>query len=157
MTESRSVQSLGWTRRTAAVSVLLAMEEHRKQAGERLAALRDAQGLNQEELAHLAGVSVKTVSRFENGRHDGSRRTVRAFAKALKVNEHDIIGQPPAPLGLGGESQLDRIEKKLDDLLSLFPAEGLAAALEEEADQLDAQREQSGEAPKRKPRSRKAS
>lgn len=128
---------MGWTHRTAAVSVLLAMEEHRKQAGTRLAELRDAAGLNQEELAHLAGISVKTVSRFENGRHDGRRSTVRAIAKALKVNEHDIIGEPPPVLGMG-ESQLDRIEKKLDDLLALAtpqsPAEVAEAAAQRRAE-----------------------
>lgn len=148
---------MGWTTRNLGVSVLLVMEEHRKQAGARLAELRDAQGLNQEELAHLAGVSVKTISRFENGRHDGRRATVRALAKALKVNEHDIIGSPPAPLGLGGDTQLDRIEAKLDAVLSLLGVAGPAEVLEEEAARLDAQPGRSGAKSPRTPRSRKAS
>lgn len=113
---------MGWTRRNAAVSVILAMEEHRKQAGQRLAALRESQGLGQEELAHLAGISVKTISRFENGRHDGRRSTIRALAKALNVNEHDIVGPPPDPLGMG-ESQLDRIEDLLREVLQLLEPE----------------------------------
>lgn len=117
---------MGWTTRNAAVSVLLAMEEHRKQAGARLAELRDARGLSQEELAHLAGLSAKTISRFENGRNDGRRETVRALAKALKVNEHDIIGPPPAPLGLG-ETQLDRIEAMLAALCEHFLGDAGAA------------------------------
>ena len=147
---------MGWTRTSAAVSVLLAMEEHRKQAGLRLVQLREAKGLGQEDLAHLAGISAKTISRFENGRHDGRRSTVRALAKALKVNEHDIIGPPPEPLGMG-ETQLDRIEAKLDVLLSRLPAEGLAGVLEGEAARLAAQRARTGAKSPRKPPRRKAS
>lgn len=133
---------MGWTRRTAAVSVLLVMDEHRKQAGLRLAQLREARGLSQEELSHLAGVSVKTISRFENGRHDGARRTVRAIAKALKVNEHDIVGEPPTPLGLGTDPYTelraevatvsDKMDRVLDDLLSRVAALELGASLEPE-------------------------
>lgn len=114
--------SVGWTRRSVAVSVLLAMEDQRKQAGLRLVRLREQRGWNQEELAHEAKLSVKTVSRFENGRHDGRRNTIKRLAEALGVNEQDITGPPPAPLGLDAEApsddQLDRIEAKLDALLA---------------------------------------
>lgn len=116
MGQSREVQSLGWTRRNVGINLLLAMEEHRKEAGRRLAALRDSRGLTQDELAHEAGVSVKTVSRFENGRHDGRRTTVRQIAKALGVDEADILGPPLDPLGLGATTQLDRIEQTLSEL-----------------------------------------
>ncbi len=109
---------MGWTRRNAGVSVLLVMDEHRKQAGQRLAQIRDSKGLSQEDLAQRANLSVKTVSRFENGRHDGRRSTVRQIAEALDVSEADILGPPPDPLGLTGPTQLDRIEAKLDELLS---------------------------------------
>lgn len=147
---------MGWTRRSAAVSVLLVMDEHRKQAGDRLAQLRDAQGLSQEELAHLAGISVKTISRFENGRHDGRRGTVRALAKALKVNEQDIIGEPPAPLGLG-PTQLDRIEQLLEGLVSRVAALELGATLDMEDDPPDEHPERRAAKPVRKTRSRRES
>jgi transcriptional regulator with XRE-family HTH domain len=101
---------MGWTRRNVGVTVLLAMDEHRKQAGQRLAQIRDAQGLSQEDLARKAELSVKTISRFENGRHDGRRDTVRRIVEALGIEEADLIGPPPDPLGLSEPSQLDRIE-----------------------------------------------
>jgi transcriptional regulator with XRE-family HTH domain len=114
-----SDRSVGWTKRSAAVTVLLAMEEHRKRAGLRLVQLREARAWNQEDLAHESGLSVKTISRFENGRHDGRRSTLRQLAEALGVDEADIVGDPPAPLGLGDNGsgdQLDRIERLLVEL-----------------------------------------
>jgi transcriptional regulator with XRE-family HTH domain len=129
--EVKTVPSMGWTRKSAAVSVLLAMENHRKEAGQRLVRLREAQGWNQEDLAHHSGLSVKTISRFENGRHDGRRSTIRNLTEALGVTERELLGPPPDPLGLGAESQLDRIEAKLDQLL-------LATLSPDEDDAIDA-------------------
>ncbi len=89
------------------------MDEHRKQAGQRLVQIRDAKGWSQEDLAREAGLSTKTISRFENGRHDGRRDTVRRIVEALGVEEIDLVGPPPDPLGLSQPSQLDRIELAL--------------------------------------------
>lgn len=122
MSLSTPVQSMGWTRRNVGVTVLLAMEEHRKQAGQRLAQLRDAKGWSQEDLSRETGLSVKTISRFENGRHDGRRDTIRRIVEAVGVSEADLVGQPPDPLGLGEPSQLDRIEGVLTDLLERVEA-----------------------------------
>jgi transcriptional regulator with XRE-family HTH domain len=97
----KEVRQLGWTRKSAGVSVLLAMEEHRRQAGARVLQLREAKRWTHEDLAHAAGLSVKTVSRFEKGRNEGRRTTIRKLAQALNIDEADIIGAPPAPLGLG--------------------------------------------------------
>ena len=116
-----------WTRRSVADTVLAVMDEHRKAVGQRAAKLREAAGLSQEEVAADAGVSVKTVSRFENGRHDGRRTTIRQIAKALNVTEVELLGPPPAPLGLdAGPSQLDRIETMLR---ALCEAQGLGVEL----------------------------
>lgn len=106
---------MGWTRRSAGVTVLLAMDEHRKQAGLRLVQLREAKGWGQEDLAREADVSTKTVSRFENGRHEGRRDTINKIAAALGVEVTDLIGPAPDPLGLSGPSQLDRIELVLGE------------------------------------------
>lgn len=95
------------------------MDEHRKQAGKRLAQIRDSRGLSQEELANKAGLSVKTISRFENGKHDGRRDTVRRIVAALEIEEADLFGPPPDPLGLGQPSQLDRIEVALAEITAL--------------------------------------
>jgi transcriptional regulator with XRE-family HTH domain len=112
-------RSVGWTRRSAAVTVLLAMEEHRKRAGLRLVQLREARGWNQEDLAHASGLSVKTISRFENGRHDGRRSTVRYLAEGLGVEESEIVGEPPTPLGLGANNTSDDLAEVLTLLRGL--------------------------------------
>jgi transcriptional regulator with XRE-family HTH domain len=117
---------MGWTRQSAAASLLRAMEDYRRAAGQRVISLRESRGLSQEDLANAAGVSVKTVSRFENGRNEGRRGTVRALAKALAVSEADILGGPP-PLLPVNAAQIDdddapewaqRIEAMLDAILS---------------------------------------
>lgn len=97
-------RSVGWTRRSAAVSLLLAMENYRRETGLRVVQLREQHGWTQEDLAHAAEVSVKTVSRLENGRHDGRRSTVERIAKALGVDEATLLGKPPPPLGLGAHT-----------------------------------------------------
>lgn len=124
----KSVPAMGWTSRTAAVSVLLAMDEHRKQAGARVARLREAQGWSQEDLAQKAQLSTKTISRFENGKHEGRRDTIKRIAAALKVTEIDILGEPPDVLGLDRprvtstedldefRADVDHINACLDDL-----------------------------------------
>lgn len=103
------------------------MDEHLRKVGQRIRELREAAGLSQEDLAHAAGLSTKTINRLENGRNEGSRATFDSIAKVLKVERADIIGEPPAPLGLGGgnggPSQLDRIEAMLVEVLSLLREE----------------------------------
>ncbi|WP_405021354.1 helix-turn-helix domain-containing protein [Kitasatospora sp. NBC_00070] len=55
--------------------------------GTLLCALRHRAGLSQEDLAHAAGVSVRTLSYLEQGRSRGpQRRTVQALAKALGLD-----------------------------------------------------------------------
>lgn len=113
----KSDQTLGWTRRSAAISVLLVLEEQRKRAGERVVKLREAKNWSQEDLAAKSGLSVKTISRFENGRHEGRNDTIRKLARALKVNEVDVTGPPPPPLGLVAEPG-DTAEVGLESVLA---------------------------------------
>lgn len=133
MTPVKLVPPMVWTRRSVAVSMTVALEEHRREIGQRLAALRESRGLTQDELAHQAGVSEKTVSRLENGRNDPELDTLRKFAKALKVELRDLQGEQPVPLGLG-ETQLDRIEKKLSELLDRLVADGVLQAVQTDAE-----------------------
>ncbi|MFD7451780.1 helix-turn-helix domain-containing protein [Kitasatospora sp. NPDC059827] len=75
--------------------------------GTLLCALRRRAGLSQEDLAHAAGVSVRTLSYLEQGRSRGpQRRTVQALAAALgldpvgarELEEAASSGRPrPAP------------------------------------------------------------
>jgi transcriptional regulator with XRE-family HTH domain len=127
----KSVPTLGWTRRSAAISVLLVFEEQRKRAGERVVQLREAKSWTQEDLSARSGLSVKTVSRFENGRHEGRNETVRKLAKALRVNEIDITGPPPDPLGLSSEPEPPGIQEQLAAMTAAIDTQ--AAALQDQA------------------------
>jgi DNA-binding XRE family transcriptional regulator len=51
----------------------------------RLAAVREAAGLNKKELAQRAGLSRETVSRIETLKRPAEPATVRALAAALEV------------------------------------------------------------------------
>lgn len=101
------------------MTMLAEMAEQRAQSAERLVSLREAKRLSQEELAHAADVSTKTISRWENQRHDPERKTVERVAAALEV-EPDFLWQPPSPLGLNGRSpadlqdQLDAIQESVE-------------------------------------------
>ena len=53
--------------------------------GERLTALRIAQALTQEELAHKAGVAPNTVARLERNETEPHMTTLRKLANALEV------------------------------------------------------------------------
>lgn len=76
--------------------------------------------MTQEALAQQAGLSTKTINRFENGRHDGRFDTVKRLAKALKVDTEAITGPPPPPLGLGanGAQPNEVLIGKVDEILS---------------------------------------
>lgn len=110
------------------------MAEYREQVGARIRQLRLARGLTQDQLADLVGVQEKTVSRWEKGRHSGYMSNIKALADALEVEQEEITGTPPAPLGLGAradqvdggfeefrayvaniEARLERIETALTD------------------------------------------
>lgn len=110
---------MGWTRRSGAASLILALDVQRREVGRRVVQLRESKGWGQEDLAHEAGVSVKTVSRVENGRHESRNNTVERIADALGVDK-DELWPKPAPLGLGVEdpyqAQLDRIEEEIAKL-----------------------------------------
>lgn len=89
-----------------------------KRIGRLVASLRLQQGWSQETLAHESGVSVSTVSRAERGVHELEAENVRKLADALKVEPSTLT--PVAP---EMETQLDRIERKLDQVLALFTGE----------------------------------
>lgn len=129
MALSTDVRPMGWTRRTAARSILAAVAEQREKSAARLARALEADPRSFEEIAHEAGVSTKTISRWVNRRHDPSPRTVNGVAKALKVDSK-WLWEPPPPLGLGAvladdalPTQIGEINRKLDLLLEYFGIE----------------------------------
>lgn len=108
MSVSSDVPALGWTRKSVGATVVRAMEDHLRQIGGRIRALREARGLTQDELGDLVGVREKTISRWENGKHQAVLGNARALAAALGVDVQDITGHLPAPLGLGASE--DQVE-----------------------------------------------
>lgn len=58
--------------------------------GQKIKALREARALSQEDLAKLVGVNHATIYRIENGKSKPHGITLRAIAKALKVNVEEL-------------------------------------------------------------------
>ena len=56
-----------------------------KDLGKRLKSTRKAQGFSRVELAHLSGISVRSIEEIENKRRAGSLPTVQLLAAVLKV------------------------------------------------------------------------
>lgn len=139
---------MGWTRRNVAANLLLDLDVQRREAGRRVAALMEAKGWTHEDLAHEAKVSVKTVSRVVNGKHESRNNTIERIANALG-KEKDEIWPKAAPLALGVEdpyqAQLDRIEQGQTLILKLL-VEHVALDLEPELD-AEIQRVLRGEQP----------
>lgn len=73
------------------------MTEEQKQAtrdriGARIAAIRKAKGLTQEQLAMMAGLQRTHVSRIEAGKYAVTLETVQAIAEAMQMTV-DIVDQ----------------------------------------------------------------
>ena len=58
--------------------------------GQKIKALREARALSQEDLAKLVGVNHATIYRIETGKSKPHGITLRAIAKALKVNVEEL-------------------------------------------------------------------
>jgi transcriptional regulator with XRE-family HTH domain len=66
-------------------------------AGARIAGLRRAQGLTQQELARGSGYSLSMVTKVESGHTPATPGFISAAARALKTDVTQITGQPYAP------------------------------------------------------------
>lgn len=67
-------------------------------AGQRLRALREAQGWSQQQLAARCGLSHVAISRLERGHHPPYAASVRALAHTLAVPPESFVDH--TPLGL---------------------------------------------------------
>lgn len=72
-------------------------EEPHSRDGTRLRLARMAQGLSQQDLAAVAGVTRQAIAGVEGGRWDPSLRVVLALARALNIAVEDLFG-PSAEL-----------------------------------------------------------
>jgi transcriptional regulator with XRE-family HTH domain len=59
--------------------------------GKRIATLRKARGLSQEELATMSKYSVEFISLVERGRNAPSIAGLERIAEALKVEAKDLL------------------------------------------------------------------
>lgn len=85
-------------------------------AGKKIRTLRKAQGLNQGELARLAGIKQSTLSDLERGDSNLPRGdTLVKIAAALKVDPESLMNREP-----GG--QLRQVDVDESDLVSMYRA-----------------------------------
>ena len=61
--------------------------------GEKIARLRKGNGLSQEQLAEMLGISRQTVSKWENGTSDPSTSNLLALAKLYDVSAEEILSK----------------------------------------------------------------
>ncbi|KQY28320.1 Cro/Cl family transcriptional regulator [Caulobacter sp. Root1455] len=59
--------------------------------GANVRALREARGLPQDELAHLASIHPSYMSDVENGKRNFSLKVLERIAVALRVPETDLV------------------------------------------------------------------
>jgi transcriptional regulator with XRE-family HTH domain len=73
-------------------------EELARLIGLRIAELREARGLKQQDLASLARVTVQWLSRVENGKENLTLATLVKLSDALEVEVVDLLASPANPL-----------------------------------------------------------
>lgn len=67
----------------------------KQQFGQRLAELRKARKLSQEDLAFLLDVSVETISHIERGIHGPRFDLLEDISRTLGVEPRDLFDFPP--------------------------------------------------------------
>lgn len=106
---------MGWTRRDIAATFQRMLQERYEKVGSEVRRLRLSQGLTHETLAFKAGVSVKTISRVENGRlHEHRGGTYRKIAQALGVDVQVLLApiftsQPAGDRAPLADQEVDRL------------------------------------------------
>lgn len=141
---------LATTNRFAALRLQLMASEQAERLGKNIRRARLAAGLNQRELADKLGpaTSNQHVSNWERAVNKPSERNLGRIAEALSkpiawfYEDHEQPATPTpdlmAALANGGQSQLDRVEEKLDAILEHFGISLLADPGEEFERELEA-------------------
>lgn len=73
--------------------------------GKRIAELRKARGLNQEQLSELSLLSRVTIAKYESGRVEPGAQALSRIADALEVTTDTLLGR--------SEEQPEIVEKPL--------------------------------------------
>jgi transcriptional regulator with XRE-family HTH domain len=84
---------------------------------ERLASLRAARRLTQQQLARHAGVTARVVQRWESGRVFPNDDSVERLSAALEVSREELLGMPAAVSSTSVRDRLERIEQRQIDLV----------------------------------------
>lgn len=134
---SRLPRQMSWQGQRHRVSVLAEMALRREKVMERLLELRERHGLSQEDAAHKVGITTRQWQRWETGESMPYPRNLDAVASRFGISVADFFDEP-ADISVD-VGQLDRIESKLDEILSLLrdPEVGLVEVLAQAADQRD--------------------
>ena len=65
----------------------------KRHIGDELRAAREATGMSQSKLAHVAGLTREYISVLENGHQSPTLATLLTISKALKVKAADLVRQ----------------------------------------------------------------
>ena len=82
---------------------------------ERLKSARSLRGLNQSDLASIAGLPPSSVSHFESGSRKPSFENLKRLATALNVTTDYLLGRADEPDGSAAVGTLHRDLQKLSD------------------------------------------
>jgi transcriptional regulator with XRE-family HTH domain len=105
---------MSWHGQPRRVSVLAEMALRQEKVSERLRELRERQGLSQEDAARKVGITHRQWQRWETGASMPYPRNLDAVASAFGISVAEFF-DPAEPVV--DDSQLARIEEKLNDLL----------------------------------------
>lgn len=71
--------------------LIMNKEQERKRIGGKIADLRKARGMTQQQLADMAGLAQQNLARVETGRYSSRLDTLAAIAEALGCQVEFII------------------------------------------------------------------
>jgi transcriptional regulator with XRE-family HTH domain len=111
---------MSWHGQPRRVSVLAEMALRQEKVSERLRELRERQGLSQEDAARKVGITQRQWQRWESGDSMPYPRSLDMVASTFGISVAEFF-DPAEPVV--DTTQLDRIEGKLDELLSLLRGE----------------------------------
>jgi transcriptional regulator with XRE-family HTH domain len=87
--------------------------------GERLTALRKAQGLTQVQLAELLEVSQQAITAYESGQRRVPISTLPQLAEHLGVSLEDLIGMPAKRSAHGKRGPAPKLQQQLERVHAL--------------------------------------
>lgn len=107
---SRPTRKKSWQTAREVANLLDVLAAREKEIANRLEVLRKAHGLSQEAAAHEVGVSNRQWQRWASGESEPRASNLARISERFNVSVSELVGA-------GTETQFDRIEAKLDQLL----------------------------------------